>query len=114
MTGAKEVARKLHPGRIKDAAETMMQTLLLSSEEVMRMATALYEEKIRAQVETDENIGKMVIIDIETGDFAVDTLGFDSADALRAKNSFARLFGIRIGYNVAASFGGLMERTVCG
>lgn len=87
-----------------------MQALLLSREEVMRQATALYEETIREQVETDENIGKLVVIDIETGDFGVDEQGFDSADALRAKNPLARLFAIRIGYNVAASFGGLMER----
>ena len=88
-----------------------MQALLLSREEVMRRATELYESKIRAQVETEDNIGKMVIIDIETENFAFDKLGIDSADALRAKNPLARLFGIRIGYDVAASFGGLMERT---
>lgn len=88
-----------------------METLLLSREEVARWASELYEQGIRQQVETPENIGKMVIIDIETGDFGVDELGFDSADALRAKNPNARLFGIRIGYNVAASIGGVMERT---
>lgn len=88
-----------------------MQTLLLSREEVARWATELYETKIRHEVETEENIGKMVIIDIETGNFAFDKLGLDSADALRTKNPNARLYGIRIGYNVAASFGGLMERT---
>lgn len=89
----------------------MMQTLFLSREEVGRRATALYEQTIREQVETEENIGDMVIIDMETGDFAVDKIGLDSADALKAKNPQARLYGIRIGYNVAASFGGLMERT---
>lgn len=88
-----------------------MQAILLSREEVARRAKELYETKIRPQVETEENIGKMVIIDVETGDFAVDKLGLDSADALKAKNPLARLFGIRIGYDVAAVFGGLMERT---
>jgi hypothetical protein len=29
---------------------------------------------------------------------------------LSGKNPTARLFGIRIGYNVSASFGGVMER----
>lgn len=74
-------------------------------------AEALYQGGIRAQVEAAENIGKMVIIDLDTGDFAVDELGFDSANALRQKNPRADLFGIRIGYNVAASLGGVMERT---
>lgn len=85
--------------------------LLLSREEVARRAQALYARSIRAQVEVPANIGKMVIIDIETGDFGVDELGFKSADALRRKNPHARLFGIRIGYDVAASLGGMMKRT---
>jgi hypothetical protein len=85
--------------------------LLLSREEVARRAQDLYEKTIKALVEEPANIGKMVIIDIETGDFGVDELGFDSANALRQKNPNARLFGIRIGYDVAASLGGMMKRT---
>ena len=37
--------------------------------------------------------------------------GFDVASQLRAKNPHARLFGLRIGYRVAATLGGVMERT---
>ena len=85
--------------------------LLLSREEVARRAQDLYDSAIRPQVEKPENVGKMVVIDIETGDFGVDELGFDSANALRRKNPNARLFGIRIGYDVAAALGGMMKRT---
>lgn len=88
-----------------------METLLLSREEVARQAKALYEQRIRAKVETEENIGKMVVIDIETGDFAIDTEGIASARKLQEKHPNARLYGIRIGYNVAESLGGVMERT---
>lgn len=49
-----------------------MQAILLSREEVAKRAKELYENGIRQQVETEENIGKMVIIDIETGKYAVD------------------------------------------
>jgi hypothetical protein len=52
----------------------------------------------------------MVIIDVETGDYEVDETGLQSAKNLQAKSPYARLFGIRIGYNVAVSFGGVMER----
>ena len=44
-----------------------MQAILLSSEEVAKRAKELYDNGIRQQVETAENIGKMIIIDIETG-----------------------------------------------
>lgn len=87
-----------------------MQAILLSSEEVAKRANLLYETKIRQKVETEGNIGKMVIIDIETGDYEVDEMGIQAARNLYAKHPYARLFGIRIGYNVAASLGGVMER----
>jgi hypothetical protein len=87
-----------------------MQTILLSREEVARRARELYGDSIRAQVEVAENIGKMVIIDIETGEYEVDETGLKAAARLRENHPNARLFGIRIGYNVAVSFGGVMER----
>ncbi|OUL18691.1 hypothetical protein [Nostoc sp. 106C] len=87
-----------------------MEAILLSREEVAKRAKELYENGIRQQVETEENIGKMVIIDIETGEYAVDKIGIESARYLRNKHPLARLFGIRIGYKVAASFSGEMER----
>jgi hypothetical protein len=43
-----------------------MQTILLSREEVARRARQFYKNSIRQQVETNENIRKMVIIDFES------------------------------------------------
>jgi hypothetical protein len=87
-----------------------MQAILLSSEEVAKCAYRIFESKIRQEVETEENIGKMVIINVETGDYEVDETGLQAAKSLQSKSPYARLFGIRIGYNVAASLGGVMER----
>jgi hypothetical protein len=88
----------------------MQNVILLSSEEVALRAEKLYEERIRQEVEREENIGKMVIIDIETGEYGVDETGLESAKYLRQKNPNGRFFGIRIGYNVAVAIGGSMER----
>jgi hypothetical protein len=87
-----------------------MQVILLSREEVAQRAKQLYEDGIRRKVEIEENIGKMAIIDIETGDYEVDKTGLQASRNLSKKHQNARLFGIRIGYNVAISFGGVMER----
>ncbi|HZP80070.1 MAG TPA: hypothetical protein VFB21_00405 [Chthonomonadaceae bacterium] len=89
----------------------MAQTQM-SREEVAERAQRLYEQNLRAQVETPENIGKMIIIvDVETGDYAIDDTGILSARRLHARRPEARLFGIHIGYKVADSLGGVMERT---
>ena len=88
-----------------------MTQILQNRIEKRKLAENLYEQGIRAIVENEGNIGKMVIIDVNTGDYAFDTTGIEAARSLRAKNPHARLFGIRIGYNVADSLGGVMERT---
>lgn len=87
-----------------------MQAILLSREAVAQRAKELYASVIREKVEVEENIGKMVIIDIETGDYEIDKTGLQSSRNLSQKYPNARLFGIRIGYDVSVSLGGVMER----
>jgi hypothetical protein len=85
----------------------------ISKEEMRRRAEALYEQSIRDKVETDENIGKMVIINVETGEYEVgNETGVEAAKHLHAKAADppAPLFGIRIGYNASATIGGVLER----
>jgi hypothetical protein len=79
--------------------------------EIARRGRELYEQRLRSQVESDENIGKMLVLDVESGDYEIDELGIESARKVRSRHPNARLFGIRIGYRVAESFGGVMERT---
>ncbi len=82
----------------------------MSSDAVGRLGEAMYAQSIRDKVETEENIGKMVIIDVETGDYEIDELGLEASRHLHAKRPDAALYGIRIGYNVAETLGALMER----
>ena len=79
-------------------------------EDVAQRGKARYAESIRAEVETPENIGKMLIIDVDTGDYEMDTNGIDAALHLQAKRPDALLYGLRIGYNVSDTIGGFMER----
>jgi hypothetical protein len=78
--------------------------------EVGRLAHELYG-RLRKQVETPENIGKMITIDVDTGDFEIDEKGIESSFRLQAKHPGARLFGIRIGYRTAEAIGGVLERS---
>ncbi|HLK56365.1 MAG TPA: hypothetical protein VKU00_07360 [Chthonomonadaceae bacterium] len=88
-----------------------MTNPMLNRTDVGERGKRLYEQNIRSQVETPENIGKMVIIDVETGEYGVDATGLETSRRLHAKHPDARLFGIRIGYDVADALGGAMERT---
>ena len=88
-----------------------MANPVLTREDIGQRGKQLYEQNIRSQVETPENIGKMVIIDVETGEYGVDATGLETSRRLHAKHPDARLFGIRIGYDAADALGGVMERT---
>jgi hypothetical protein len=81
-------------------------------EEIRRRGEALYEERIRALVETPENIGKLVAIDVETGDYNVGDDTISATQPLLDKRPGAVLFGIRIGYNAVYALGGALRRTV--
>jgi len=82
-----------------------MEAALLSREEVALRGKSLYEQHIRSQVKNERNIGKIVIIDIKSGDYEVDDIGIISAERLHTSHPMARLYGIRIGYNVAETLG---------
>jgi hypothetical protein len=77
-----------------------------------RSGEALYDERIRALVETPENIGKLVAIDVETGDYNVGDDTVSATQRLLDTRPGAVLFGIRIGYNAVYALGGALRRTV--
>lgn len=89
-----------------------MQAIFWSVEEVAHRAKQFYEKGIRQQVEHGDNIGKIIVVDSETGEYGIDKTGVETALKLKQNKPNARLFTMRIGYDVAVSFGGAIERTV--
>jgi hypothetical protein len=87
----------------------------LTDEEISRRGQKLYEQRIRAKVETPDNVGKLVSIDVETGDYEIgDDTSIDAPLRLHAKHPGAAVYTLRIGYNAAVSLGGVFERTATG
>ncbi len=78
-------------------------------EEVALRAKQFYENDIRQHVEYGDNIGKIIVIDALTGEYGIDPTGVETALKLKQKKQNARLFTIRIGYDVAVSFGGASD-----
>ena len=90
----------------------MLETIFLTTEEVVTAGSKIYEQKIRLLVETPENIGKMLTLDVETGEYKIGVNSIEGAIELKQNRPMARLFTLRIGHDVGVSFGGLSERTV--
>jgi hypothetical protein len=77
-----------------------------SGEEICRRGEELYEKQLRAMVETEENIGKIISIDIETGDYEIDRDPMVTGTRLQAKRPDAAIYCKRIGYSAVYNLGG--------
>ncbi len=77
-----------------------------SGEEIGRRGQAWYDETIRAAVETPENMGKIVVIDIETGEYAINADGLTANKQALARHPDGAFYGVRVGYEAVESLGG--------
>jgi hypothetical protein len=87
-----------------------VQQFRYSKEEFARRGDEIYESQVRQQVE-EGNHGKLVAIDIETGDFEVDQSEIAACDRLEARRPDAQIWIIRIGSRHVRRFGGRTRRT---
>ncbi len=76
-----------------------------SPEEVESRGEAIYERLIRPQLEAG-NIGKFVVIDVETGELELDADDFQATKRALDKRPEAVLYGLRIGHLTAYTLGG--------
>jgi hypothetical protein len=85
-----------------------------SSEQIYERGEKIYAEILRSQVETEENIGKIISIDIETGDYEFSEAGdlLTGAMRLQAKHPTAAIYGKRIGFNAVIGVGGSTYRVI--
>ncbi len=84
-----------------------MQQPRYSKEEFARRGQALYEQRVRAQVE-EGNIDRIVAIDIETGEFEVGDDPLAASDQLFARCPDAQPWLVRIGHRALYRFGASM------
>ena len=90
---------------------TTQEILLLPREEFVtlaELAESFYQRVVRPQVDTPENQGKPLALDLEMERFVVaqDGMGLDAAAQIREYNPNARPFLRRIGYRSFLSFAG--------
>ncbi len=81
-------------------------TIKESGEEIGRRGQEIYDSRLRALLETDENIGKIVSIDIESGDYEIADDLLVAGRRLQKRRPEAQMYGKRIGYNAVYAVGG--------
>jgi hypothetical protein len=82
-------------------------------EEFARRGDEIYNRDIRPLVETDQNKGKLVLIDIETGAWEMDADEMTASRRMDARLPDAQVWMVRVGYPYVRRFGaGRLRREV--
>lgn len=68
--------------------------------------------RLRPQIETPENIGRLILLDVDSDDYEIaqDELGFAASASLRQRHPAADPLALRIGYEAVEMLGGVLER----
>lgn len=80
-------------------------------DDAVRRGYEWYDRSIRSRVETQDNIGKLIMIDVSNGDYEIGEDGITIGRRLQERNPGAELLCLRIGYNAVYSLGGVLTRT---
>ena len=83
----------------------------VSREEIAQRGKEIYQQRIRTHIETPENIGKIIAIDLNTGEYEIDKDLLATCHRLQAKQPNAVTWVERIGYDAVYAIGGTLVRT---
>jgi hypothetical protein len=76
----------------------------LTMDQVVKRGQEIYEQHIRALVEPQHK-GKLLVINVETGEYEMDADAVVAAKRARARFADAPLFTVRVGYPTAYRLG---------
>lgn len=85
-----------------------MSNTKYTRKEIAERGEAIYEEEIRANVDPAHH-GAYLVLDIETGDYEVDSDDLTATQRIMSRLPDAVLYGLRIGYPAAYKLGGLSK-----
>lgn len=82
----------------------MTRPMRRTAEETGRLGDEIYQRDIRPRVE-GTNRGRIVAINVDSGDYAIDDTGLAASERLLAKDPRADIWCLRVGYGALRSFG---------
>ncbi|MGG6263339.1 hypothetical protein ACQ4M3_03170 [Leptolyngbya sp. AN03gr2] len=82
-----------------------------SDQEITQRGEEFYDKQLRSKVETAENIGKIISIDVESGDYEIDDDLLTTCRRLQERRKRPILWTERIGFNAVYAVGGTLTRT---
>lgn len=84
------------------------QAVSPTSNALGQRAVELYD-RLGPTIQTPENIGKLIVMDVDSGDYEIDYMGIETSRRLQARHPHATLYALRIGYKAVEALGGILE-----
>ena len=82
-----------------------------STDEIVARGKEIYEQRLRNRLEP-RNVGKYLVIDIETGEYEMDEDDLTAALRAYTKNSNGTRFEMQIGYATSGTIGNAFVRAM--
>jgi hypothetical protein len=82
----------------------------INDREIAQRGQDIYDREIRLRVETVANVGKIVSIDIDTGNYEIGEDILDLSTRLQLKSPHATIWAERIGFNAVYAIGGTLTK----
>ncbi|MBC8142795.1 MAG: hypothetical protein H7Y38_15330 [Armatimonadetes bacterium] len=78
----------------------------MASADVVRIGQDIYARDLQTKLDTPENQGRLVALDIKSGDYEMGRDSLEVSDTLIARRPDAHVYLLRIGRRTAVSMGG--------
>lgn len=76
-----------------------------TKEEIARRGNEIYNNDVRPLVESEQNKGKFVLIDIESGVWEMDADEMKASRRMEGHSANAQIWMVRVGYSYVRRFG---------
>ena len=74
-----------------------MQATEINKSDIIERGEAIYQTRLRAQLETPENLGKVLVIDVESGNYEIGEDHITVSNRLKHQFPASKRFAMRIG-----------------
>ena len=88
-----------------------MSATITGTRSIGELGSEIYE-RLAPIIETAENIGKAVVIDVDSGDYEIADEKIEAADRLEQRRAPGRFYYMLVGYDAGGSMGGGINRVI--
>lgn len=89
-----------------------MSAVAENTKSISELGREIYERDLAGRLETEENIGKALVIDVDSGDYEIADDKLQASDRLQKRRRPGRFCYMLVGYDAGGTMGGALHRII--